>query len=397
MSTITETTKQGWQKLKLGEVCDFNISSVGKNYSKKEIEYIDISSVGVGVLNETTKYDVSKAPGRAKRLVKNGDVIISNVRPNRRSFVYLKNTKDNYVASTGFTVISSKKDIVDSRFIYYIISDQKFTDYLTNNAKGSAYPAVDTSTFKNADILIPVISEQKKIADVLGAYDDLIEVNQKKIKILEELAQSIYKEWFVKPTQNGILEGWEEIELGKKIKVLSGFAFKGKDYIENAKYNIVTIKNVHDGKFINNFNSFINEFPKGMPNHCILKDGDILLSLTGNVGRVCLNFGNNNLLNQRVSKLETKYISFAYCLFRNKDFFNRMVLLANGVAQQNLSPIDVGKMKIICPKDSILDDFEKIVFSMISEIISINQQNQNLQKTRDILIPQLVGGKISLK
>jgi type I restriction enzyme S subunit len=394
MPTTTETTKQGWQKLKLGDVCDFNVASIGKSYPHKQIKYIDISSVGTGILNEPTKYNILEAPGRAKRLVSKGDIIISNVRPNRRSFAYLKNPEDNHVASTGFTVISSKRDISDSRFIYYIISDQKFTDYLTNNAKGCAYPAVETATFKNAEIIIPSIFEQKKIAEVLGAYDDLIEVNQKKIKILEELAQSIYKEWFVKPTQNGIPEGWEEIELGKKIKVLSGFAFRGKDYIENAKYNIVTIKNVHDGKFINNFNSFINEFPKGMPNHCILKDGDILLSLTGNVGRVCLNFGNNNLLNQRVSKLETKYKSFAYCLFRNKDFFNHMVLLANGVAQQNLSPIDVGKMKIICPKDSILDEFDKIVFSMIEDIININQQNKNLQKTRDLLIPQLVGGKL---
>ncbi len=138
MPTKEATIKDGWQKLKLGEVCDFNVSSIGKNYFYQEIEYIDISSVGTGVLNETTKYNINEAPGRAKRLVKKEDVIISNVRPNRRSFVYIKNPKENQVASTGFTVISTKKDIVNSRFIYYLVSAQSFTDYLTKNAKGSA-------------------------------------------------------------------------------------------------------------------------------------------------------------------------------------------------------------------------------------------------------------------
>lgn len=78
--------KNEWNRVKLGEVVEVNKHSIDKNFPYNEIEYIDISSVATGILLETTKYDLKEAPGRAKRIVKDGDTIISTVRPNRRSF-----------------------------------------------------------------------------------------------------------------------------------------------------------------------------------------------------------------------------------------------------------------------------------------------------------------------
>jgi len=82
--------------------------------------------------------------------------------------------------------------------LYYIISEQSFTDYLTRHAKGSAYPAVDSETIEKADFLLPPEPEQTTIADVLSAYDDLIENNSRRIQILEQMAQEIYTEWLSK-------------------------------------------------------------------------------------------------------------------------------------------------------------------------------------------------------
>jgi len=182
-----------WETVKLGDVALINNQSIGRDFGYEDIRYIDISSVGTGVLNEVKTISLEKAPSRAKRIVHHGDVILSTVRPNRRSFLYIKNPDKNTIVSTGFAVLTANSDL-DKRFLYYVINDQKVTDYLTNSAKGAAYPAVDTEIVSKIEFLKPSLPTQRKIASILSAYDDLIENNTRRIKILEEMAQSIYKE-----------------------------------------------------------------------------------------------------------------------------------------------------------------------------------------------------------
>lgn len=143
-----------WKEVRLGEVVQINPESLTKDYPFNVIDYIDISSVGTGELRETTQYPISEAPSRAKRLVRAGDTILSTVRPNRRSFLYLKKPKENQVVSTGFAVLRATEKI-NSRYLYYLISDQKFTDYLVSQEQGAAYPAVSIDSIKNAIVLLP--------------------------------------------------------------------------------------------------------------------------------------------------------------------------------------------------------------------------------------------------
>lgn len=133
-----------------------------------------------------------------------------------------------------------------------------------------------------------------------------------------------------------------------------------------------------------------------MPKHCILADGDILLSLTGNVGRVCIVNGKSYLLNQRVAKLATDYKAFTYCLFRSRDMFIEVNNLANGAAQQNVSPIRIGEMKILLPNSELLQEFESIVFKSIARIISLQSQLHLLTEARDRLLPKLMSGDIEI-
>ena len=228
--------KNKWRRVKLGDIAEINVNAVNKNCSFEKIEYIDISSVGTGILFNTTEILFTEAPSRAKRLVKNGSTILSTVRPNRRSFYYLKNPKENIIVSTGFAVLDAR-DGFDSRYLYYIINNQSFSDYLTNHAKGSAYPAVDVNTIENAEINIPLLPTQKKIASILSAYDDLIENNRQRIKLLEKSAHLLYQEWFVhlrfpnyETTKfiNGLPEGWEKKKLGEIIKIQKAFIISNR-------------------------------------------------------------------------------------------------------------------------------------------------------------------------
>lgn len=182
-------------KVKLGSVIDINAKSIGRGYGYDEIAYLDIASVGTGTTDGATTMRLADAPGRAKRLVSAGDTILSTVRPNRRSFLFMKMPADNLVVSTGFAVLHPRA--IDPRYLYYVVTHQRFTDYLSGHTKGAAYPVVDAETIANAEIELPPLPEQKRIASILSAYDDLIENNTRRIKILEEAAQALYKEWFV--------------------------------------------------------------------------------------------------------------------------------------------------------------------------------------------------------
>ncbi|MED1601197.1 restriction endonuclease subunit S [Alkalihalophilus marmarensis] len=144
---------EGWEVVTLKDVVAVNKNNIKNDYPYKNILYIDISSVFEGKLEGYTEYSLSDAPSRAKRLVNDGDIIWSTVRPNRKSYLYMHKPYSNTIVSTGFAVLSPIK--IPSSFLYLHVITNKFVSYLVNNAKGSAYPAVNASTFKEAKLCLP--------------------------------------------------------------------------------------------------------------------------------------------------------------------------------------------------------------------------------------------------
>ena len=294
----------------------------------------------------------------------------------------------------------------DNEYVYYLIKNflPGLKAYNLGTASGREY--VSKSNFEKIELVAEQDKEiQKKIGIILSRYDSLIENYQKQIKLLEEAAQRLYKEWFIDlhfpghentTIIDGVPEGWEKKKVNSIIELQSGFAFKSSTFDDNGAYKIVTIKNVKDGAFDGDNVSKIVAIPDKMPKHCILADGDILLSLTGNVGRVCIVNGKNYLLNQRVAKLATGFKAFTYCLFRSRDMFIEVNNLANGAAQQNVSPIRIGEMKILLPNSELLQEFESIVFKSIARIISLQSQIRLLTEARDRLLPKLMSGEITV-
>jgi type I restriction enzyme S subunit len=164
-----------WRKKKLKEVADVNAISLNNGFQEK-IEYIDISSVTTGKINETTLYEFKDAPGRARRLVRHGDIIWSCVRPNRESHAIIWNPRKNLIASTGFAVISPIE--APTSYIYQALTTKEFVGYLTNNARGVAYPAVTGKDFESAEILIPTNS-------LLEQFDGTVKATIEQINVLK--------------------------------------------------------------------------------------------------------------------------------------------------------------------------------------------------------------------
>jgi type I restriction enzyme S subunit len=304
------------------------------------------------------------------------------------------------------------RELLDYRFLYYnllhIGHAKGFDQYFT----GATIKHLPGEKLAKVEVFVPPLAEQKCIAGILSAYDELIENNQRRIKVLETMARNLYREWFVHFRYPGhentprissslgdIPKGWEVRKLGEIVEFKSGFAFKSGTFTADGEHRLITIKNVQDGAFNPVSESRMNELPERLPEYCILKDGDILLSLTGNVGRVCLVYDGPFLLNQRVSKLapiEAFDWALTYCMFRESDMRTKLEQLSNGVAQQNLSPIMAARMEFALPPRALREQFSIRATPMIKRGIQLYSQIQNLRKTRDLLLPRLLSGQIPL-
>jgi len=244
------------------------------------------------------------------------------------------------------------------------------------------------------EVEIPPLPTQRRIASILSAYDDLIENNLKRIKLLEEAINIYYKKLLSIGYKNFTNE-----KLNSFVDIISGFPFKSNYYNDNGKHKIVTIKNVQDGFFVPVVTDRIEDLPDNMNKALFLSTGDVIMSLTGNVGRVCLVYGDDYVLNQRVVKLSSKEPidqSFIYALVRDKEMLTILENLSNGTAQQNLSPIKMGELLIRYPSSNLREDFNKKVSPMIEMICKLNIQNTKLREARDILLPRLMNGEIEV-
>ena len=303
----------------------------------------------------------------------------------------------------------------EPKFIYYLLK----TLNLQNYRGGSAVPTLNRNHIHPIKVYVPEPKEeQKAIADVLSSFDDKIELNNKIIKNLEDQAQSLYKHWFVdfefpnkegkpykssggkfKESELGLIpENWDVLSFGDLFKIKSGYPFKSSTYLDEGCFKIITIKNVLEDGLDTSKVSYINTLPSDLPEYCKLNIGDILVSLTGNIGRVCSVIENNLLLNQRVGKIcctNDNYKNFINCILKQQCIKDMLISISRGTAQQNLSPVECLNLKI--PGNlKFIEEFSKLVDGFISKNIELQIENKKLEETRDYLLQKLMNGEIKV-
>lgn len=377
------------QMAPLRNFVEINPESVTKTYPYDEILYIDISSVGSGYFAESPKLlSINEAPSRAKRIVRDEDTILATVRPNLRSFMFIKEPDDNTVASTGFAVLRAKDNVVP-RFIYYAVTDRRFTGYLTNNTKGTSYPAVDTATVLRGEIPDFNLRQQRVIASILSAYDDLIENNRRRIQLLEQAARLLYKEWFVHlrfpgyeraKIIDGVPEGWERKTLGEIVDVT-----RGKNITKNSANTNGSVPVVAGGLSPAYYHDTAN-----------VLGPVITISASG------ANAGYVNLYHEDIWASDCSYISrksteHLYYLFelmksKQKEIFG----FQKGAAQPHVYPKDLQRLPLLVPKGTMVSMFEESVSHNFHQIRVLLEQNKLLAKARDLLLPRLMNGEVAV-
>ncbi len=215
-------------RCKLGNIIKINQYTYTSHDQWKYVNYLDTGNITKNVIDTVQYINLSKEvlPSRARRKVKKNSILYSMVRPNQSHYGIVKDNIDNFLVSTGFAVIDVDTNRTCPAFIYYMLTQQKMTEHLQAIAEQSvsAYPSIKPSDIENLDIILPGLLQQQKIAKLLGALDDKIELNRQINTNLEQQAQAIFKSWFIdfEPFGGTMPDDWNEYRLGDFLPVVTG-------------------------------------------------------------------------------------------------------------------------------------------------------------------------------
>ena len=295
----------------------------------------------------------------------------------------------------------------DLNFIYWLLRTNSYQRYIAGSAIGATVKHTSPSKIYTAKVIVPENKEtQRKIASILSGYDDLIENNLKRIKILEEMAQQTYEEWFVRmrfpgfetakiDEVTGLPEGWEKVKLGDWINTSSGGTPSKKKEIEF--YENGTIPWVRTGE-LKNFiliDSEIKITESGLKNSSakLFPKGTVLLAMYGNtIGEVTycdFPTATNQACCGFLVKNENEAYFIHQYLLKNKE---QVLSFRMGAAQENISQTIIQNMELIKPDEILLMEFGQICKRFYDSIINFLYQNQRLRETRDLLLPRLMMG-----
>lgn len=353
----------------------------------------------------------------------NKDVLMAKITPcleNGKISQYIGDNKA--FGSTEFNIFRAKENISDPDFLYYLISSDYVKDIAVKSMTGACgRQRANTDEIKQIEVGNIDIKIQQKIAKILSNYDDLIENNNKRIKILEEMAQKIYKEWFVdfkypghetttfKDTELGKIPSDWEVKKVSDISVLyKGKSYKSSELVEDKKglpfLNLKCIE--RKGGFRRDGLKWFDG--KYSDNHIVYPE-DIIMAVTdltqerlivARPARIPHNWYEKYVMSMDLVKLKPKDnidISYFYSLLKYSNFSEEVKNHANGANVLHLNPQNIEMYKLVVASEKVRNQFGKIVNQIYNNIDVLYLKNEMLVQTRDLLLPRLMSGEINVE
>ena len=303
-------------------------------------------------------------------------------------------------------LIQPTSDNIDTKYLYYAV--QLKLNQMRSNASGTATKFLTKPILDNINIEYRRIDEQRCISSILSAYDDLIENNNRRIKILEQMAENLYKEWFVRfrfpgyeqaEFENGIPKGWERNSISEFYRTSSGGtpSRAHEDYYADGIHPWVKTGELKDSIILDT-EEYITQEAIQKTAARLHSNRSVAMAMYGvNIGMLGY-FDSQMACNQACCvfvdrrNFSSRHYLF-YCLKSMRDY---LMLISFGAAQQNLSQDLIKKVKIIMPPDDLVKSFEEHVENVYKNIRCLLHTNQNLTKQRDMLLPRLMSGKLEV-
>ena len=377
-----------WKEEILGSRIETNKQSIGKDYPFTDILYLDTGSITENRIEKLQEFSISKAPSRAKRLVEENDIIYSSVRPNQLHYGFIKNPKDNLVVSTGFVVISCDKEKIQPKYLFYYLSSDNSTEYLHSIAEAStsAYPSLKPSDIEALEIYLPPLPEQKAIAEVLSSLDDKIDLLHRQNKTLEQMAETLFRQWFVEEAG----EDWREGVLPDEFDFLMGQSPKGSTFNED-KIGMPMFQGNADFEFRFPSERVYTTEPKRLAQPL-----DTLISVRAPVGaqnmaekECCIGRG------VAAFRYKNNHDYYTYTYFKLESLMEEIKKFNDeGTVFGSISKGDFQQMEIVIPPEDLVSEFESEVKPINDKVIKNCGQIRTLESLRDILLPKLMSGEV---
>ena len=389
-----------WKEVKLGDIVDINKSTYSIKDKWDYISYLDTGNITKGVIDSIQVYeDIDTIPSRARRKVMKNDIIYSCVRPNQRHYGFISESIDNLLVSTGFATISTKPEKANAKYLYYFLTQNEIVEYLQNIGEQavSTYPTIKPSDISNIEIKIPSIQIQSEIAGILSSLDAKIETNNKLNEKLEEMAQVIFKSWFVdfepfkdKPfheTELGMIpEGWK---VGSILDIAELFDSQRKplssmerEYMKGKYpyYGATSImdyidKYIFDGTYV----------LMGEDGSVVKENGIPYLQYVW--GKFWPN--NHAHVMQGRNGFSTEML---YCLLSITDVSS----IVTGAVQMKISQRSMSRLLTVIPSKSVCEKFNTIIRPIFDIIKRTREENDRLASLRDTLLPRLMSGELNV-
>ena len=356
---------------------------IGENFPYVGLEHIEQESLalcGTGLSSETQS---------TKKVFRAGDILFGTLRPYFRKVV---RAKFDGVCSTDITVIRAKEKR-DRDFLFYFIANHPFIQYATSSSSGTRMPRAKWSHLSSIEWNIPTVGDRKKIAAILSAHDDLIENNLRRIKILEEMAQTVYREWFVKFRFPGhqkvkmvdspmgkIPEGWEVSMVGDNITVVPRKnKIRTGDYLTEGVIPVIDQgKDFIAGYIDDTFLAYDGPLPIIVfgDHTCVLKWVDFRFAVGAD--------GTQLIQPEYPERLPPRFLFYTL----------QFVPLEQFGYQRHFKYLK--EAKILIPSGNLARKFEEVVSSNTDLILNLQRQNLNLRRTRDLLLPKLISGELDV-
>ena len=381
-----------WEIAKLGDISKniqtgpFGSQLHQSDYSECGIPVVMPKDLVGGKISEESiaRVDKTHVERLCRHKIEVGDILYSR-RGDVGRCAHVTKKEEGWLCGTGCLRVTIDSEKADSRFVFFQLQHPDTIGWVEKHAVGATMLNLNTTILSSVPIRLPALEIQKRIADILSAYDDLIENNQRQIKLLEEAAQRLYKEWFVDlrfpghentKIVDGVPEGWSRTNINGILTFHRGYDLT-KNEMKAGRYPVIGSTSII---------GYHNEFK--------IKGPGIVTGRSGSLGKYQLvwdDFWPHNT-SLYISNYKGHNIFFVYSLLQTVDFAS----LNNGGAIPTLNRNVLSNIEVIEPEKKLRDVFAKIAEPQYQKIRNLEKQNDRLKTARDLLLPKFMSGEVEV-
>lgn len=395
-----------YEQIKLGELCEITSSKriFASEYTDCGIPFYRSKEIIEKSNNEEISDPLFISEDRYKTIISKfgcpleNDILLTSVGTLGIPYIVKKDERF-YFKDGNLTWMRKFDNSIEPKFIYYWLRSDFGKKPLIARAIGSSQGAITIDILKKYPILLPDIKIQKKIVEIISAYDKLITFNNNKLKILEKEIDEIYNEWFVR--KNNIKNN---VRLANILSFDRGLSYSSEQINVVEGCNLINLGNIKA------FGGFIKEniklYDGTYKQNQIVTNGDLIMGVTDmtqdrrTVGSVALleNLEGINVISADLIKINSKYSNYyLYSLFKFGKISKYISQFANGTNVLHLRPESILKIKVDLPEEILMNKYSNFVKPIFEYISILKKQNENLMQQRDMLLPRLMSGNLEVK